>query len=503
MPLNLPQLPPDLKDRLAPLMERAGVLWQDVLVLLGPLGEEASRLVRSTMQRMEESAPGATFGAHFRHLAIVGLNRVELLMSGETESISGDSWQDLVDETLRRHTALVFFAPRGLDGQPVNPYLFLAGEGALSDSDEESSPDANVLSAAQQAAGGLALFDFCRMSPAAPNTVNMLLAADSLFHWDVKDNYVLPTSTTGWVRDVEHVMKSYPRTTRYHIYTQWEVDVFPPSDRVIFHKLRELPLDDGTWLNQPTFQEKYGPHVLMVSLILAAAVYGLIFMKGRTQAELQDRLSEVEQQIPRGGQFSDLEKAITEQEKQFKTRELFPLLVKDAARSAQRANFQIVNFEVKVDDVQNPPKQYVLTWEAKPGIYQGWLQEEPVARELMLNSAVLQAIRKPPLANTFKLEGLVHAETLRQAYVQQIKRFVKQAPVKVEEPKPLPPSPTGPVLPKQAFVATAVPHVLPAAGAPMPEGSVAAQGEGEPMAPAFPALGAAASTGMDQAEERP
>src|SRR5690606_13401693 len=94
---------------------------------------------------------------------------------------------------------------------------------------EEDVIDPTVLSLAEQTVGPMALLDLCRISPATPNTVNMLLVADTLFHWDVKDNYVLPTTPTGWVRDVEQVLKSYPRTTRAHLYTQWETDILPPS----------------------------------------------------------------------------------------------------------------------------------------------------------------------------------------------------------------------------------------------------------------------------------
>lgn len=407
------KLPPQLQEKweqYAPLVkDHLGQLEE----ALGPAVKAANAFARRVMAQLAEAGGISGIGSKFRHVCVVGLNRSELLVQGESQSIFGDNWQDLVDDSFKRHLALVFFAPRGLDGQPVDPYLFLVGEGAR---ETEEMADPATLTLAQQTVGPVPLLDFCRISPANPNTVNILVAADTLFHWDVKDNYVLPTTPTSWVRDVEQVLKTYPRTTKANIYTQWETDLLPVTERITLHKLRDLPLDPNTWLNQPTVQEKFGPHILTVAILLAMVVFGGLFYKGRYVDGLNENLQVVEQQIPRGGEFSDMEKAITEQEKMFAKRQLFALAVKDAARAIQLSGIQVSNFEVKVIDQTEAPRQYLVTVEAQPAAYQGWLQQDPIARSLLLKSALMQALRKPPTATGFRLEGLVDVDELLKQY---------------------------------------------------------------------------------------
>lgn len=423
MALNIP---PDLKQKLHRQVEEklplAKEFWRQFMQLMGPVLAEVRDMSAQFGQKLVTSAGGsATLGGTFRHLAFVGLNRTELLLDGETQSIFGDTWQDVVNDNLKRHLALSFFAPRGLDGKPVNPYVFLMGEGTQEESDV---PDPALVAMAEQSIGNMALLDLCRIAPAAPNTVNLLLVADTLFHWDAKDNYVLPTTATGWVRDIEQIIRSYPRTTRAHLYTQWETDILPYSEKLTVHRLREFPLDANTWINQPTFQEKFGTHALVFAIIVATASYAGLWYKQRQLAALTDQLHVVEQQIPRGGRFSDLERAITEQERMWARRDLFPIVTKDAARAIQNSNMRISNFEVRVAEPNDPPVNYLVTATAAQNVYQGWLQEEPIARALLLNSALMNAVRKPPSSNDFKLEALINARELSQEY----KLFVPRAP---------------------------------------------------------------------------
>ena len=416
-----PQLPPEMKAKVKEgitkaVQENLPIVKEfahQFMQLMGPIWQELREMTAQFTQKL--AAPGSTnsIGSQFRHLCFVGLNKVEMLLAGENQSMFGESWQDLVNDGLKRHLALAFFAPRGLDGKPVDPYMFLTGEGTT----ESGMADPATVAIAQQSLGPTALLDLCRTGPASPNTINMLLVADTLFHWDVKDNYVLPTTPTSWVRDVEQILKSYPRTTKAHLYTQWDTELLPPNDRLTIHRLREFPLDPATWLNEPTLQEKYGTHMLAIGIIVAIFTYIGITLQERQLSTITDKLNMVEQQIPRGGQFSDLERAITEQERMFAKRQLFPLITKDTARTIQYSNMRIKSFEDKVADTQNPPRDYLVTITAVPGVYQGWLQEEPIARNIVLNSALVEAIRKPPSTGSdFQLEGLINADSLARQY---------------------------------------------------------------------------------------
>jgi hypothetical protein len=384
-----------------------------------PLLVAAFKKILALQEGVASGGTGKTLASYFKHILVVGLNRSELNAAGESNAIFNDNWQDLISENMRRHMALVFFAPRGLDGEPINPHLFLTGEMGDDGTRAEGTAEANQ-ALAEQVLQGVGLLDYCRISPAVPNTVNMVLAADVLFHWDVKDSYVLPTSPTTWVRDVEQVIKSYPRTTKVQLYTTWNTDILTPSDKLKIFALKDLPLDEQAWLNQPTVQEKYAGHVLTTAIIAAVLTFsGLWFKQGRID-DLNDQLRMIEQQIPGEGRLSELERGITEQERMQKMREVFFLSVKDAARAIARAEMKTASFEVKTPDPATPPKQLILTLEAEKGAYNGWMEEEPIARSVLVNSALLRAVRKLP-GTGYKLEGLVN---LTDVY----KQFTKLAP---------------------------------------------------------------------------
>lgn len=386
------------------LQQQAKRLW----AAAGPVAVQIGRQLSALMS----AGRAPTVSSTFRHICVVGLNRSELLLAGENSPVFGDTWQDLADDNLKRNLGLIFFAPRGLDGEPVNPYLFLAGD-AVANAD---MVDANTLGLAQQMMGSMGLLDFCRMPAASPNTVNILLAGDVLFHWDVKDNYVLPTTPTSWTRDIEQIIKGYPRTTKAVIYTNWDTDILPKTDRITILPLSELPVPDEVWLNKPTTQEKYGNHILAIALLVASATAGLLHLQGRGIDDVNEQLRIVEQQIPREGRFTELARAVSEQEKLMQKREMFYLAVKDSARAITSADIKFANFEVKAPDPQEPPTEYIVTIEAEKGVYQGWLQEEPVAKNLLMGSALMAAVRKPPSANAFKIEGLIPLEASWREY---------------------------------------------------------------------------------------
>ncbi len=400
----LPQLPPHLH-------EKAGQAWATVRRVAGPLAAS----IGSGMNKALSGGRMPTLGNTFRHLLVVGLNKSELLLDGEQTPVTSENWQDLADENLRRGLGLVFFAPRGYDGNPVNPYLFLAGD--LPNELAPKSPEAadEALPLAEQLLAGMGLVDLCRLPPSAPNTINMLIAADVLFHWDVKDNYILPTSTISWVRDVEQVLKGYPRTTKAVLYTTWDRDVLPPTERIKVMKLRDMPVAEDTWLNKPTIQEKYGTHVLALALMVASAVGIGLHMQQNGIDDINEELRMVEQQIPREGKYVELIRAVNDVEKQTGKREIMYLAVKDTARAIGLAGMKFSTFEVKVPDPDEAPKNYVVTIEAEKDAYKGWLQEEPIAKDVLMNSALMNAVRKPP-ANSYKLEALVPVEPAWRSY---------------------------------------------------------------------------------------
>jgi hypothetical protein len=403
------RLPPEVQEALSSL-------WQ----ALSPVVQALSASLRRAMANRR----GTTLGMAFRHISVVGLNRTELSFDNTSSSIFGENWYDMIDDVTRRHMALLFFAPRDFTGEPINPYLLLAGDDTTQGEDTEAAE--NALLQAQTFIGTIPLLDLCRMPPAEPNVVNMIVAADVLFHWDIKDNYVLPTSPTSWIRDVQQVLKSYPRTTQATLYTQWDAELLPTQERLAVRPLRDLPLTNQVWLNRPTVQQAYGNHLLALGMVLAGLVGAYVWWSQAGISHVTDQLRAVEQQIPASAKFGDFQRAVNEQEKMMLQRELFFFTVKDTARALSTAAFKTATFEVRNPQVQDPPKQLLVTVEAAKDSYKGWLEEEPIAKKILLNSALMSAIRKPP-GTTFKLEGLVQLDKLWPAYKQLATQRASQA----------------------------------------------------------------------------
>ena len=209
------------------------------------------------MKSLLETAAKQTIGGRFKSLCIVGLNKVELINDRSDDSIFGDSWQDVTDEQTRKRMAMLFFAPRELDGEPISPARLLT----------EDPEDDGAILLTQQTIGGIPQLDLCRIPPADPNIVNFVVAADVIFHWDMKDSYVVPTTKFTWVKDIQRIMKAYPKSTQATVYTNWEAEKIGDLNLPTKH-LRNLPLEHETWVNIPTFQEKNGTYVMLASFVL-------------------------------------------------------------------------------------------------------------------------------------------------------------------------------------------------------------------------------------------
>lgn len=359
-----------------------------------------------------------TLGEKFKNLCFIGLNKVEYFPEHSEDSIFADSWRDVTDEQSRKNLALCFFAPRDLDGQPVDPYLFL--------SDVEDGDDLEAAMLAKQSFGGIPMIDLCRMKDNKPNSLHILVIADVIFHWDMKDSYIQPTSAVSWTRDIQQIIKSYPRSTEKVVYTNWESAKLE-SMGISVLPVKEMPLHIAAWLNKPSFQEKYGFGMLTFSLILAASAYLVNYQQNEILDTLNNRITQVRNDTPRGQNYEALEQAIFEQEDFMRYRKLTPIVVKDIAGAIQLSGAQIESYEIKNNNPNIPPEQLLVTIKTPKDAYKGWLQEEPIAKALAGQSVTLSAIRKPPGGNSLTLEGLVNLKSV-QEMVENYKQTMMSAP---------------------------------------------------------------------------
>ncbi|MFZ2620119.1 MAG: hypothetical protein WAX89_04530, partial [Alphaproteobacteria bacterium] len=163
--------------------------------------------------------------------------------------------------------------------------------------------------------------------------------------------------------------------------------------------------------------------------------WGGLFLQSRNMELITETTRITQQKIPREGKFVELGRYMTEQEKFMQYRNLYPWLVADIGRAIEKATMKFENFEIENPTPQEPSNVMVATIEAKKNAYKGWLQEEPVAKDIMLNSITLAAIRKPP-GNTFKLEGLLQLATLNKEFQSTLTQLEQEDVKTLKTAKP-------------------------------------------------------------------
>lgn len=338
-------------------------------------------------------------------MCIVGLNKSEITAPG-MDSMFADNWQEVTDESSRKNMVLGFFAARNYDGSPGDPLLSIAGK---------YKDDDGFMTGLNTVLRGMALFDFFRGNNAAPNTLHIMCAADIIFHWDINDRYVQPTAENSWIRDVKEVMKQYPRTTKVHLYTNWESEHLSELD-VEAHPLMEIPLDMGMWVNKPSFQEKFGLHFLGAGIACAALAFGMTQYQNSKILELQQQVRSIQQQINQNGNITSLLAVVREQEDYMRYKPLFPIVFQDTSNAIYKSGLRTSSVKLDYTDQQRPSNYMLVTIESEKDAYKGFLEEEPIAKDFLKKSATLEAVRRPKrtVSTRMKLEGIVNLPQVAQ-----------------------------------------------------------------------------------------
>ena len=360
-------------------------------------------------------------GTKFKNLCVMGLNRVEYFPEGSEEAIFADTWHDVTDDQSRRNMALMFFAPRDLDGEPVDPYLY------LTETDNEDDEQSVLI--AHQSFGDIPLLDMCRMHQGPANTLQVLIAADVIYHWDMKDCYVQPTNPMTWVRDLQIILKNYPHTTDKIVYTNWDNSKLTELG-VSVRPVQDLIVEEQVWINKPSFQEKHGYLLMMFSLFVALFVYIFIYMQESKIDDLSAQIRQVDTETPSGKNYPELNRALAEQQSFMRNRTLLPLVVRDISFAIQSSGLKLDSLQIKSTDPKTPTDVLIATIKAEKGAYSGWLEEEPIAKALLGQSVTMSAIRRPPGGQQFTLEGLVELEpiaTMVANYQDKIQRSGQQS----------------------------------------------------------------------------
>lgn len=359
----------------------------------------------------------------FKNLCFVGLNRVEFHPEAG-DVMFAENWMDLTDEHARRSMMLGFFAPRDLNGDPMDPEDVLTMG--------QANTEESALNYLQQTRS-ISLFDFCRIQKAAPNTVNILVVADVIFHWDMNDNFVTPTSAESWVRDVAEITAYYPRQTKRVLYTAWDTSLAREELKDIeILGLRELPLDTGMWLNMPSIQEKYATHSIVAGIAIAVGIYAGLYYQGTQISDLQREVQIAQQRSGSTGNLRSVMQKVNEVENFQKHGSIFSLIIKDVALAIDSAGFSVDAFTIENPSPTSPADALIATITSKENAYRGFAQEEAIAKAILRNSATIVAVRKPPAPNAirFTLEGLIPLQNVSKDVMeyQRIARANQAAP---------------------------------------------------------------------------
>ena len=337
----------------------------------------------------------------FKNLCFVGLNRAELFPE-DGGALVAENWRELVDERYRnRHLMMAFITPRDVDGEPMDPLTAFM--------DDRATPD--ELASTRESLKNVSLFDLARIRPAGPNRLNILAVADVLFYWDINGSYVNPTSPQTWQNDLEELVRFYPRTTEKHLYTNWDTQGLEESSFSL-HKVRELPMDSGMWVNMPTFHETYGLPFLIAGIAASVLVYGTLTWQESNVQSLQQREQQLRTDSERLTTLKAASTELTSQETDLRYRGFVSTVTKDVALAASDSKMQLENMQVEVanNERRDKPEDRALlvTLRTTPGAYVDFAQQEPIAKELLKHSATLEALRKRPSEKgDFTLEGIV------------------------------------------------------------------------------------------------
>lgn len=345
----------------------------------------------------------------FKNLCFIGLNHAELFLA-DGSALVADNWRELVDDRMRnRHLMMAFITPRDMDGDPMDPLTSFI--------DDRNTPD--EVEAIRAGLKNIALFDLARIRPAGPNHLNILAVADVLFYWDMNGSYVNPTSPQTWQNDLKEILRFYPRTTEKHLYTHWETQgleegTFTP------HKIRELPLDSGMWVNMPSFHETYSTPFLVAGVLASVLVYGTLTMQSRTIEDLTQREHQLRTDSARLTTLKAASQDLTSQEAALRYRGFMATITKDVALAASDSKAQLESIQLEVVNHNDPQTRAVLvTLRTPQGAYKDFAQQEPVAKEILQYSTTIEALRKRPSdKGDFTLEGIVPLVNMAE-YVQK------------------------------------------------------------------------------------
>ena len=361
--------------------------------------------------------------SRFKNQCFIGLNKVSF-HTADGEVLIGDNWLELTDEQSRRNMMVAFFAPRDLNGEPMDPSTVL-----FSNDDDEMNTD--IL----QQMKSISIFDMCRVEKAVPNVVHIAVIADVVFHWDSKDNYIMPTSEETLLEDLKNVINDYPRTTKKHVYTDDGSLEKNELGEIELHPFSELPLDENMWINKPTFQEKHGTLLLIAGVLLAALTYGgLTYQEGKI-----DDINQKTQALSKGNDLYPNYRALLQTvevlEAQNRYKGLFPFVFKDISLTVADINANVEEIALRTPTPNSVSD--VLTTQLKfaTEAYPSFDEQEPLAEDILRTSKTLTKIRKlSERSGTqfFSLEGLIPLQQL-EAQKQQ---FIKAQTDNESDPEP-------------------------------------------------------------------
>ncbi len=347
--------------------------------------------------------------SRFKNICFIGLNKVEFHPEGG-DPMFAENWLDITDEQSRRNMMLGFFSPRDLHGEPMDPASTIIGD------DLDDITTQQML----QEMKSISMFDFCRSGRSAPNTMYAIIVADVIFHWDSQDNYIQPTSPETWPQDLELILKTYPRTTKKNIYTNWDTSPAKDIQDIELHPLLSMPINTNMWINRPTLQEKYGDYMLLAGVLAAALAYTVSEYQQQQIIKSSYAIKKLSTQTNQNPDFRTIVNHIQTIESYSKYQSLFSLIFKDISLALADTNFVVTSYILENPNPKTPPDAFITKIKSSTKHYATYEEQEPIAKKFLSSSLTINKIRKPPITGNptdFMIEGLIPLEKVAKSYL--------------------------------------------------------------------------------------
>lgn len=263
----------------------------------------------------------------------------------------------------------------------------------------------------------VALIDFAEAIDNDGNTVHVLITADSIIHWDNKGAYIQPTDDHSFVFDLEDILKPYPMSDNFVVYTDKDLTTFT-FRKIEQKKTIEVPICQDMWYNQPSLQQVYGNYILFAGLAMLAITYGILSWQKDNINSVSAQITEISRTSLNENFYNSSSKELSELQDSLSFKQFDSIIMKDINNAISLAGFSLESVEFTKQDKD----LLLVTIKSKLHKHTQFSVQEPLAKRVLNNSTFITAIRKKlSKESRLELEALVDLTEAKDKIIKQSK----------------------------------------------------------------------------------